>query len=172
MSPLGLERWQRASPHLDQVLDLPPAESDAYLMSLRAGDPQVAADVEALLKEHRELSDEGFLDSAPLHRPEPKLAGVTIGAYKLVSSIGHGGMGSVWLAERSDGRFEGQAALKLLNAALVGRAVEERFKREGTILARLRHRHIGRLIDAGVSDTAAVSRARAHRRPPHRSLLR
>ncbi len=130
MSPLGLERWQRASPHLDQILDLSPTECDGYLVALWAGDPQAAADVEALLAEHRELSDEGFLDSAPLHRPQPKLAAVTIGAYKLVSLIGHGGMGSVWLAERNDGRFEGNAALKLLNAALVGRAVEERFKRE------------------------------------------
>ena len=62
-------------------------------------------------------------------------------------------MGSVWRASRSDGRFEGSAAVKLLNAALVGRAGGERFKREGTILARLTHPHIARLIDAGVSMT-------------------
>jgi serine/threonine-protein kinase len=154
MSPLGIDRWQRASPHLDRVLDLPPTECDAYLMSLWAGEPEVAADVEALLAEHRLLSAEGFLESpAWLHRPEPALAGLTLGAYTLVSPIGHGGMGSVWLAERSDGRFHGQAALKLLNAALVGRAGEDRFKREGTILARLTHPHIGRLVDAGVSST-------------------
>ena len=41
-------------------------------------------------------------------------------------------MGSVWLAERCDGRFEGRAAVKLLNIALMGRAGEERFRREGT----------------------------------------
>ena len=154
MSPLGTERWRLASPHLDQVLDLAPTECDAYLMSLWAANPEVAGDVEALLAEHRVLSAEGFLDSpAAIHRPEPALLGVTIGAYTLLSPIGHGGMGSVWLAARSDGRFDGYAALKLLNAALVGRAVEERFKREGTILARLTHQHIGRLIDAGVSST-------------------
>src|SRR5262249_1707817 len=62
-----------------------------------------------------------------------------------------GGMGSVWLADRSDGRFEGLAAVKLLNASLVGRAGEERFKREGNILARLAHPNIARLTDAGVS---------------------
>src|SRR5918993_1111894 len=154
MSPLGIERWQRASPHLDLLLDLPPTECDAYLMSLWATNSEVARDVEALLAEHRVLSAEGFLDSpAAIHRPEPALTGLTLGAYTLLSPIGHGGMGSVWLAERSDGRFEGRAALKLLNAALVGRAGEERFKREGTILARLTHPHIGRLIDAGVSAT-------------------
>jgi serine/threonine-protein kinase len=154
MSALGTERWRRASSYLDRALDLPPSECDAYLVSLRAANPDVARDVDALLAEHRVLSAEGFLDSpAAIHRPEPALLGVTIGAYTLLSPIGHGGMGSVWLAARSDGRFDGYAALKLLNAALVGRAGEERFKREGTILARLKHQHIGRLIDAGVSST-------------------
>ncbi len=60
-------------------------------------------------------------------------------------------MGTVWLARRSDGRFEGFAAVKLLNASLVGREGEDRFRREGTILARLTHPSIARLIDAGVS---------------------
>src|SRR5947209_16457739 len=59
-------------------------------------------------------------------------------------------MGTVWLAQRSDGRFEGRAALKFLNAAYVGQAGGERFRREGSILARLAHPHIARLIDAGV----------------------
>ena len=62
-------------------------------------------------------------------------------------------MGSVWLGRRSDGRYEGQVAIKLLNAALVGRGGEERFRREGVILARLGHPHIASLIDAGVSNT-------------------
>ena len=79
------------------------------------------------------------------------LAGQALGAYTLRSPIGQGGMGSVWLAERSDGRFEGVAAVKLLNASLVGRDGEARFRREGSILARLRHPHIAHLIDAGVS---------------------
>ena len=53
--------------------------------------------------------------------------------------------------ERSDGRFEGQVAVKFLNLALIGSGGEERFKREGTILARLAHPHIAQLVDAGVS---------------------
>jgi len=60
-------------------------------------------------------------------------------------------MGSVWLARRSDGRFERQAAVKFVNIALAGRATEERFKREGSILGRLTHPHIADLLDAGVS---------------------
>ena len=70
-----------------------------------------------------------------------------------MSRIGDGGMGTVWLGRRSDGRYEGQVAIKLLNAALVGRDGEERFRREGVILGRLSHPHIARLIDAGVSNT-------------------
>jgi serine/threonine-protein kinase len=62
-------------------------------------------------------------------------------------------MGSVWLARRSDGRFEGRVAVKLLNASRVGRAGEERFRREGSILAKLTHPHIARLSDAGVSSS-------------------
>jgi serine/threonine protein kinase/Flp pilus assembly protein TadD len=157
MSGMDRQRWLRSSHHLDYALELAGADRDSWLAALRLQDREAAADVEALLAEHRLLSAEGFLDAAgSVHRAsiqsvEPPLAGVTIGAYTLISPIGHGGMGSVWLAARSDGRFEGQAALKLLNAALVGDAVEERFKREGTILARLTHPHIGRLIDAGVT---------------------
>src|SRR4029078_7670526 len=83
----------------------------------------------------------------------PSLAGQVIGAYRLISPIGQGGTGSVWLAERCAVRCEGRAAVKLLNISLVGRAGEERFRREGNILARLTHPQIARLVDAGVSPT-------------------
>ena len=79
------------------------------------------------------------------------LAGQSFGTYTLISAIGHGGMGSVWLARRNDGRFERKAAVKLLNLALMGRGGEERFKREGRILGQLNHPHIAELLDAGVS---------------------
>ena len=124
----------------------------AWLASLRAQDPSLAADLEAMLEEHRILCREGFLERSPMPPlTAASLSGQSIGAYTLRSLIGQGGMGSVWLAERSDGRFEGRAAVKLLNASLVGRAGEERFRREGSILARLTHRHIAHLVDAGVS---------------------
>ena len=60
-------------------------------------------------------------------------------------------MGSVWLAERNDARFERKVAVKFLKIALIGRAGEERFKREGIILGRLAHPNIAELIDAGIS---------------------
>ena len=60
-------------------------------------------------------------------------------------------MGTVWLARRSDGRFEGTAAVKLLNLALLDQVGAARFQREGTVLARLKHPNIARLLDAGVT---------------------
>jgi len=150
MSALSQERWQVVSPYLDRALELTADERAAWIDSLRAADPVLATDVMALLDERAVLNREGFLaGGAPI--PPPSLAGQTIGAYTLESLIGQGGMGSVWLARRADGRYEGQVAVKLLNANLVGGAGEARFKREGRILARLTHPHIAHLIDAGVS---------------------
>jgi eukaryotic-like serine/threonine-protein kinase len=79
------------------------------------------------------------------------LAGRRIGAYELRRRIGEGGMGEVWLAERVDGRFEQQVAVKLLHAGLVLPSLSERFRREGAILAKLAHPNIARLIDAGLT---------------------
>src|SRR5262245_14358582 len=99
---------------------------------------------------------EGALATSPLHgervvpEPAPALAGERIGAYTLESELGAGGMGSVWLARRSDGRFEGHVAVKLLHLPRMDRAGVARFEREGQILARLRHPHIAALLDAGV----------------------
>jgi serine/threonine-protein kinase len=108
--------------------------------------------LQTLLKEHDALGGEGFLEAgaAMLASPAP-LTGQTVGAYTLESPIGQGGMGTVWVARRSDGRFEGRAAVKFLNVSFLGGAGEERFKREGNFLARLAHPNIAHLIDAGLS---------------------
>jgi len=154
MSTLSAARWKAVSPYLEQALDLVPEERTAFLAAVREQSPEVAADLESLLAQQEAIERSGFLadPTQPATRPErATLAGQEIGAYTLISPIGHGGMGTVWLARRSDGRFEGFAAVKLLNASLVGREGEERFRREGTILARLTHPSIARLIDAGVS---------------------
>ena len=149
---LSKERWEAVSPYLDRALELPETERDAWLATLQARDATLAHEVAALLQEHALLREESFLEG-PLARPEThtSLAGQAIGAYTLRAQIGQGGMGSVWLAERSDGLFQGTAAVKLLTAGRVGRGGEARFRREGSILARLGHPHIARLIDAGLS---------------------
>ncbi|MET0555351.1 MAG: serine/threonine-protein kinase [Vicinamibacteria bacterium] len=142
-------RWAVLSPHLDAALDLSAAARAAWLEDLRAGDPSLAAEIEDLLRHFDRVEAEEFLEDAP--SPRATLAGQAMGAYTLREPIGHGGMGSVWRAERSDGRYQGVVAVKLLNASLIGHEAEGRFRREGNILARLRHRHIAHLIDAGVT---------------------
>jgi len=156
MPSLNPDRWRALSPYLDEALELPTADRAAWLASVGARDADLAADLRAMLVEQDLVHESGFMEGAALApglAPMPSLEGQVLGAYRLVSPIGQGGMGSVWLAERCDGRFEGRAAVKLLNTALIGRAGEERFTREGTILARVRHPRIAHLIDAGVSPT-------------------
>jgi len=147
------ERWRELTPLLDRALDFDDdAQRAAWLDELRTTDPVLADDVGRLLRSRIAASREAFLEKrVPPPVPEASLAGQVFGAYTIVSLIGQGGMGNVWLARRSDGRFEGTAAVKLLNASLVGRAGEARFRREGSILARLADPHIARLLDAGVS---------------------
>jgi serine/threonine-protein kinase len=152
MSPVDSGSWQRLSPYLDRALDLETGDREAWLQALRTADAALALDVEGLLAEHRQLNAKQFLEQpSPVRPGAPTLAGTVVGAYTLVRLIGSGGMGSVWLASRRGGRFEGQVAVKLLNAELMGRSGAERFRREGMFLARLAHPHIARLIDAGVS---------------------
>jgi serine/threonine protein kinase/tetratricopeptide (TPR) repeat protein len=155
MPPLGPDRWRALSPYLDEALEIPGDRRVAWLASIRARDAALGADLETLLAEHDDVQECRFLESplAVFERPAEtaSLEGQILGAYRLISLIGQGGMGSVWLAERCDGRFEGRAAVKLLNVALVGRAGEERFRREGNFLAKVTHPHIARLIDAGMS---------------------
>src|SRR5215475_5713670 len=149
MSPIAPNQWQSLSPYLDKALEMSAEQRAAWLATLHTEQPDLAAALEALLQEHQVASKEGFLEKgAPRWAG---LAGQPVGVYTLVSQIGQGGMGSVWLAERNDGRFERRVAVKLLNVSLMGAAGEERFRREGTILGKLAHPNIAQLVDAGVS---------------------
>src|SRR5579859_1340304 len=142
MSTLRPDQWQALSPYLDEALALDDEDRRAWLAEFTARNPALAAELKALLDEHRMLAEEGFLEKGPAGPATPPgLAGQTLGPYTLISQIGEGGMGSVWLAKRSDGRFERQVAVKFLRFAVAGGGGEQRFKREGSILGRLAHQH-------------------------------
>lgn len=146
--------WSALSPLLDEALDLPPEARGAFVVAVQARSPEVADALAALLAEHDRVLASGFLDEsadAPAARPAA-LAGQRVGAYTLERLLGTGGMGAVWLASRSDGRFQGSVAVKLLNLSGLDAVGEARFRREGTLLARLSHPNIARLLDAGVAD--------------------
>ena len=152
MPTLNPEEWRVLSPYLDQVLSMPENERESWLNSFRAERPELADTLLQLLEEHRDLSAEHFLEEILPHPlSEPSLTGHSVGAYTLLNPIGHGGMGDVWLAERSDGRFEKRVAVKLLRFAMASAGGSGRFKREGKILAQLAHPNIAGLLDAGVT---------------------
>lgn len=147
---MDAERWQRLSPRLDALLDLQPAARAEELERLRATDPALAAELEALLAGADEEDD--FLhDPLPGIHPASR-QGARLGPYRLERLLGEGGMGQVWLAERADGLYRRQLALKLLRPGYADPNLRLRFSREREILARLQHRNIARLLDAGIGE--------------------
>jgi eukaryotic-like serine/threonine-protein kinase len=145
-------RWQELSPYLDEVFELEGDARAAWIQRLSADRPDLVPDVQSLLTQLQQLDAERFLLNDPVRGVFESAAheGRVLGNYTLESPLGRGGMGSVWLARRSDGHFEGKVAIKLLNLALLEGRGEEHFRREGRMLAKLGHPNIARIMDAGV----------------------
>ncbi|MEM7581954.1 MAG: serine/threonine-protein kinase [Acidobacteriota bacterium] len=80
----------------------------------------------------------------------PTAAGTTFGPYRILRLLGRGGMGVVYLAERADGSYRQQVAIKTLRRSASSQALL-RFRRERQMLANLRHPQIARLLDGGVT---------------------
>ncbi len=161
MSGIGRQSWARLSPRLDELLELPESERDTRLADIARQDAALAADLAALLAQRTQVDRFAFLEGSAFApyadaAAHATLTGQKIGAYTLERPLGEGGMGAVWLGRRSDGRYEGEVAVKFLNLALLARGGAERFAREGSMLARLAHPNIARLLDAGVATGAAV----------------
>jgi non-specific serine/threonine protein kinase/serine/threonine-protein kinase len=142
------ETWAKITDLFGRVLDHPTTERAAFLAALREADPAAAAELESLLTAHHREGE--FLPDLPAAAaPMPDLAGRTVGAYRLIRLLGSGGMGAVYLGERSDGAYSKHVAVKLLSAALV--QSRDRFQREREFLARLDHPNITQLFDAGAT---------------------
>lgn len=88
--------------------------------------------------------------------PEPVRAGEAFGPFKVVRELGRGGMAVVWLAERADGAFEQQVALKLVATGGDRGTAAALFRQERQILARLTHPNIARLLDGGSRDDGTL----------------
>ena len=146
------DAWREVSPYLDEVLALERESRQSWLDDLEVRAPAIAARIRSYLLRLAELDEEQFLSTpAAIDLTGSAVAGQTFGSYTLERPIGHGGMGTVWLANRADGQFEGRAAIKLPNLAFVSLFAPDRLTREGRILARLSHPNIARLLDAGVT---------------------
>jgi serine/threonine-protein kinase len=142
MDPL---RYQALKAIFAQARTLPDAARGAFLDDACSGDAGLRAEAESLLA--AETAGE-FLARPALDYATPDLGR----GYRLISEIARGGMGVVYLAERDDGEYRSQVAIKLLTAAaaLHPDAIA-RLRQERQILARLNHPHIARLYDGGTS---------------------
>lgn len=154
---MSSDRWSRLEQLFAAARERPAAERRKYLLSACPDDPDLLRELDSLLA--ADDSAGSFLDelskeksASLLAAGEKPLAGRVIGAYRLIRELGRGGMGIVCLAERADGQFEQQVALKLIKRGMDSDEILRRFLRERQILARLQHRNIARLLDGGVSD--------------------
>ncbi len=154
--------WPAIERLLDEALDRPAAERAGWLAALPEEQRHLGERVARLLAARAGDDDDRFLGELPALPTAasaaaaagdgPALAaqpGAEVGPWRLLRELGEGGMGSVWLAERSDGSLKRQVALKLPRLGWA-RGLAERMARERDILATLEHPHIARLYDAGV----------------------
>ena len=155
LKDLTAAQSMRLSALLDESVELSGEDRAAWLHTLDREDPGWGAYLRAMFASQdggaKLLETQGFLASRlpVIEDQDAALIGKQYGPYRIVSLLGHGGMGSVWLAERIDGLFTRKVALKLVHPALVNRVLMERSAREREILAGLNHPNIARLIDAG-----------------------
>ena len=145
-------RWERIQSLFHQTADLPPAEQDAFLQAACAHDSALIHEVSAMLKEDARpasLLERGIagVAHALLNDPDPaQFPRQQFGPYHLIRLLGEGGMGLVYLAERTD--LGSLVAIKILRDAWLSPARRERFASEQRTLAQLNHASIARLYDA------------------------
>lgn len=142
----------------ERALELEDAERQDYLNDACA-DAELRAEIDDLLRLSLELDPRldpssapraAFLKAMAVQRgPGPP---AEVGAYRLLREIGRGGMATVYLAERADGEFEQQVALKVVSPGYDNQSIIRRFERERQILASLNHPNIAQLLDGGCTD--------------------
>ena len=149
---VDLDRWRQISKLLEATLDLEADERTSFLTEKCSEDQQLRREVESYLRADEAMGD--FIEK-PLfcwRRQEAVPPGSRIGAYKIARPIGHGGMGVVYLAERSDDVFEKQVAIKVLRHGIDTEEIIRRFREERQILANLEHANIARILDGGTTE--------------------
>lgn len=156
MARLSLDQWHRIRWLSEAAAGLPPGERLAWLEANEA-DAEVRERVCAVLTDaDTDEMESAQPDGHPLvsaiaaalgnARGEECRRGQRAGPWRLVERVGQGGMGDVWRAQRVDGGFCQEAAVKLMRR---GVADAHRFEAERQILARLAHPNIARLLDGG-----------------------
>jgi eukaryotic-like serine/threonine-protein kinase len=156
------ENWRRVRELFDAIADLPAESWNAALDELGVDDPALREEVLALLRADGEDLIRTVVEAqapqmvADMAREDAEieqqnLAGLVVGSFRLIREVGSGGMGTVWLAERIDGGFDQEVAIKLIRPGWDAREVMARFRAERQILAHLNHPNIAHLIDGGMT---------------------
>ena len=156
------ETWQQLKSLFNAALEQAPEKRAAFLATACHGDNELRTRVEGLIASHEQagpflvspaLVDVGVVTETPEPAAEKEgRVGQHIGPYQIVREIGHGGMGTVYLANRADQTFDKQVALKLIKRGMDSDAIIKRFVIERQILANLDHPNIARLIDGGTTE--------------------
>ncbi|MFN2501419.1 MAG: protein kinase [Pyrinomonadaceae bacterium] len=151
---MNAQQYKNVMAIVDSVIDAQPADRKMVLSDLCGGDTELRVEVELLLKHNTGAGS--FMEDSPQvgldGPPAGSIIGQTIGNYRVTEEIGRGGMGAVYLAERCDGAFDHQVAIKLIKRGMDSDALVRRFLNERRILATLEHPNIARLIDGGTTD--------------------
>jgi serine/threonine protein kinase len=135
----------------DAASDLPATERQAWVEAHAGGNPEVIASVMRLLRASS-ASGQGFMAEPAFKRERPALEeGMMIGPYRVLRELGSGGMGVVYLAERSDEVYRRQTAVKVIRPELRTHPLKDRFLQEREILAALDHPNIARIVDGGTT---------------------
>ncbi len=161
------DRWQRLEAVFQTAADLPPSERPAFLRAECGDDLDLLKDVESLLASADQTH--GFIVE-PLRAVAQQVAGGPdandesgsvedasmgrrIGPYRVLKTLGEGGMGKVYLAVRADQEYVRGVAIKIMRSGFGSNPVMlGRFRTERQILANLDHPNIARLLDGGVTE--------------------
>jgi serine/threonine protein kinase/tetratricopeptide (TPR) repeat protein len=151
---MTVERWQRVKELLHHAMQLAPEGRARFLDDACAAEPGLRAEVESLLVADAQVPADFLLP--PPTAPDPDgsdglQAGQTFaGNFRLLSKLGEGGMGQVWLAEQTS-PVRRQVALKLIKAGMYDEAIVQRFKSERQSLAIMDHPAIAKVFEAGTT---------------------
>jgi tetratricopeptide (TPR) repeat protein len=160
MTERSRERFGRVDALFEQALDQPADRRRRFLDEATGGDEDLVGEVLRLLAS-LDAAEGAIGESAAAFVASPVVVapaapgyppGHRIGPFAVIEELGRGGMGTVYLAERTDGQFPHRVALKSLAPGPIGAAARIRFRREQSILAGLDHPHIARLYDSGIGD--------------------
>ena len=142
---------------LGEAIEREPQSRDGWVDTVCAGDEALRAEVARLLARQKPAAQ--FLEESPLaavigteKSDARSMIGERVGLYKIISEIGRGGMGAVYLAERDDQQFTKRVAVKLIKRGMDTDFVVQRFRNERQILANLDHPNIARLLDGGATE--------------------